>query len=326
MPNLYVPYIYTGSPLYPVDVANDGTTLIAASIGEFHSQAYLWNPVSGLSTVSDLPSRVSAITADGKTVVGARGDPAFWSAENGWTVLGDLPIATPHYDQVTGMGVAISGDGKTIVGQADYSPDFSPQPYTAFRWTAELGMTDLGILPKFNTAEAEAVSYDGSVIAGRMGDSFLGFVFRWTAEGGAEQIGVDGHGAVVMSDDGATIAWPGSGGNYLAVKVWTRSQGVRSLYDILMDAGADIAGWKLLTVGGISADGRTFVGTALDPFGRENAYVAVLPVPEPAAWVALLPCVVLFRRWNRRGCGAWRGLDLSFGTDGLADVMLSGCF
>lgn len=283
--------------LRPTDVANNGTTLFAMDGGETHTQNRLWHPTTGFTSIGDQTSRAYAITPDGDLVVGARSDPAYWTAANGCTVLGDLPIATTHHSRITGTAWAVSTDGTTIVGQADYNASQSPEPYTAFRWSAEEGMRDLGILPDYSRAAATAVSADGSIIAGRMGQSVLSHVFRWTEEAGAELLAIGGNGFPVMSDDGALIAWSGAGYPYLVAKLWTAKAGVRDLQDILIEGGADLGDWHLRTVTGISADGRTIVGVAGNSSGQQHAYVAVLPVPEPAAlW---LIAIGLFFVWRR---------------------------
>lgn len=58
---------------------------------------------------------------------------------------------------------------------------------------------------------------------------------------------------------------------------------MRSLQTVLTDAGVDLTGWELVDATGISADGPTVVGIALNPSELPEAFVAVISVPEPGS-------------------------------------------
>ena len=64
--------------------------------------------------------------------------------------------------------------------------------------------------------------------------------------------------------------------------MWTAETGRISLQDALIFGGADLNGWTLDSASGISADGRTVVGTASGP-GGQQAYVATIgAILEPS--------------------------------------------
>jgi uncharacterized membrane protein len=107
------------------------------------------------------------ISADGTVLVGHCGtevgmpcgqsmmdmpnvDPIRWSVRDGMTSLGDVPGGV-HY----GLGMAISADGSTIVGDA-----INGESWDAFRWTADDGFDVL------NLAFARDVSGDGDLVVG----------------------------------------------------------------------------------------------------------------------------------------------------------------
>jgi probable HAF family extracellular repeat protein len=100
-------------------------------------------------------------------------------------------------------------------------------------------MVGLGILPGNVSSEAWGVSGDGSVVVGYSRNSVNHYeAFRWTGGGGMER-----------------------------------------LWDVLVDHGVDPAtdGWTNLTyASGISADGRTIVGTGVRN-GNSEAFAAFIP-------------------------------------------------
>lgn len=278
------------------DVADNGTVLMAAP--DDFSQSYLWSEASGITQLGEnQKSRATAISADGQVAIGSIGDAAYWRRNSGWATLGDLPIAPQFDSRVTGRAMAISSDGGTIVGLADYKVATSTPLYTAFRWSAADGMQDLGVSHEYKNAYASAVSRDGSVIAGTLDNTKI---FRWTAASGAEVIA---SGAVnsnpLISDNGQLITWTGNGIWLQTPRIWTRENGVQNLQDVLVQAGADMKGWTIAQVRGLSADGRTFVGVALDGFRNVHGFVATLPVPEPGGLTiaaSLAMCGITARR------------------------------
>ena len=82
---------------------------------------------------------------------------------------------------------------------------------------------------------------------------------------------------------------------------------MRPLFQMLVDAGAPVSGWRLSAATGVSADGSVIVGWGHRPDGEERAWRAVLA-----------PCVADFNRdggidgadveaffalWEAGGCG-----------------------
>lgn len=140
-----------------------------------------------------------------------------------------------------GEALAVSGSGLVIVG---YDSSVSDTGSTgAFRWTPEKGMVGLGVLPGHDTSFALAVSFDGSVVIGL---SYL-------------------------NDFGSTNK----------VFIWDTTNGMRDLMSVLVEQGANLTGWRLQEASGISADGRTIVGSGINPSGNAEAWIAVLELCKP---------------------------------------------
>jgi hypothetical protein len=73
-------------------------------------------------------------------------------------------------------------------------------------------------------------------------------------------------------------------------------KGMRPPPDGAPGLGLDLTGWKLTDVAGISADGGTLTGTGINPAGRPEAWVAVVPEPAGLALLTGAASLVLRRR------------------------------
>jgi probable HAF family extracellular repeat protein len=234
-------------------------------------EAYRWTEAGGLEPLGDLPggdfySVGTDISADGNVIVGpSRSGPSGWSEgfrwtrETGMVGLGYLPGGTYSH------AVDISGDGRVIVGWSDGTP-FHDESYY---WTDETGMVGLGPTPgSGNSNMARAVSWDGSVIVGRMFHETWGEAYRWTRETGFVGLGdlpgsEDYSIATAVNADGSIV-----GGISLArvnnvnrqvVFIWDEQHGMRNLETVLTDLGLDLDGLEIRGVAGFSLDGRTLI-------------------------------------------------------------------
>jgi uncharacterized membrane protein len=210
-------------------------------------------------------SEVSAVSADGRVVVGSSRSRAGMtqafrsSSPEGLTALGFLPQGS--FTRAT----AASANGAVIVGNADGG---NPPGLHAFRWTIELGLTQLAGLPNAIVCAANAVSADGSVVAGTC-LATMNEAFRWTPATGAVALGRFGTGsnststASAVSGDGAIIG--GAGHSILAgAVIWDAS-----------NAPTMIGGLPGDTTGAITAlnrDGTIAAGVSVDATGHERAF------------------------------------------------------
>ena len=148
---------------------------------------------------------------------------------------------------------------------------FSASGQVAFRWTSSTGMVGLGDLPGgFVQSAAYSVSADGSVIVG------VGIV--------------------------------GFESNNLRAALWN-SSGALQIGDFLTANGvSSVAGWTLTVAYGVSADGRTIVGTGINPNGQPEGWIATVPEPSGlvlASLAALSLCAAARRR--TRNCSPFAG-------------------
>lgn len=249
---------------------------LAADPSRSQRNAFRWTREGGMKHLGQLHPGGNAwatdVSADGNIVVGSAtlspfieianpdlSEPFIWTEETGMLGLGHLPTPFGHplpFRHET-TGDAISADGQFVVGTSRAFSPFDDKVrdwIRGFIWNKETGMRDIGQLPDVDTLAVRAldVNTDGSIVVGM-----------------------------------TTIQPPdGSADRLIDVPfVWTRGDGMRTLRDILLEAGLEsaIAGWRLGSVSAISADGTTIVGTGINPQGDQEAWRVVIERPPIAA-------------------------------------------
>lgn len=300
----------TPGSAYSWGASHDGGVIVGnADYGAFSplgSQAFVYTVAGGGVLLGDFPDNPAgvprssgrAVSADGTVLVGtglsSRGTEAFVMRRDLGQFVGLGALLQPSF---ASWAFGVSGDGSVVVG-ASYS---AANELQAFRWTQGVGMQGLGFLASpANLArwgQAEAISADGNVIVGscRSNNSQNGVeAFRWTVGGGMVGLGdLAGGGfqswAFAASADGSVIVGratiegvggPFGGGSASRAFIWDTVHGMRDLQELLTAAGAPIEGWTLTEARGVSADGRTIVGTGAGHDGATQAWIATLPTQE----------------------------------------------
>ena len=187
---------------------------------------------------------------------------------NATTVVNAAPTITnlgniPDGDQT--FGFALSGNGTTVVGQAENSVTLVSR---AFRWTAGTGAQDIS--PGDNKtmqASAIGVNSDGSVVVGAYSGS-LNQAFRWTAATGAVDLGFLPGGNLSIANgvntNGSIVVGVANDDTTLHAFRWTSATGMQALpaapgFDFSYGASS------------VSADGSVIVGTNANKGGVESA-------------------------------------------------------
>lgn len=246
------------------------------------------------------------VSANGGVIVGqVNGQAVMWSG-------GGLPVALVPAGPYDDRASAVSADGARVVGTRSWNRD----ERQAFMWTSVTGAVNLPSLPGGSTAStALAVSADGLTIVGyaRASDLLGDYLTRWvvdpvTGTASATQLASQSQiefeyglpEAAAVSGDGRVI---GGSVNGRAV-IWTEATGLVRIEDLLTQANPDwnVNGWALFDVTGISADGLTIVGNAIeDPSnGNFRQHGWVLTIPSPSAAEVLVVALGLQAARRRR--------------------------
>jgi probable HAF family extracellular repeat protein len=285
--------------------SGDGTVIVG-DVPSGHAAYWFESNVFDLGELATHSGGSSAygISADGSTIVGSSGccysSEAFrWTRSTGMIGLGDLP-GGGFFSQAR----AISADGSTIVGSGDYGDPLLNE-YEAFRWTESSGIESLGDLPGGpRTSAALGVSADGSVIVGASWSNLGNEAFRWTQADGMVGLGhLPGgshSGAEAVSGDGSRVVGNATSPRGLVAFLWDPVNGMRDLNTVLEEQGVDLSGWRLYRAYGISADGRAIVGGGINPRGKSEAWLAVLPEPPPSLFIVVSLLAATTRRYRLR--------------------------
>ena len=270
-------------------VSGDGSVVVgrgssanpAASTGT-KTEAFRWTQATGMVGLGDTPgggafSRATDVSADGTVIVGLDLAPSIsgafrWTESTGFVDVGDLPGGP-----FGSAAQAVNADGSVIVGDSN-----SANGPEAFRWTASGGIAGLGDLPGgIFQSVALGVSADGRVVVGEGHSANGQEAFRWTEETGMVGLG-DLPGGVFdsfafdTSADGSIVVGQGATADGGEAIIWDEANGLRRLTDVLEGFGLDLTGWRLFTAHGVSADGKVFAGSGINPNGSSEAWIASL--------------------------------------------------
>lgn len=223
------------------------------------------------------------ISGDGSMVVGTSWGTGITEEAFLWTAEADLcRLKDLHAEGVRSSAEAVSGDGLSVVGHRIYEG----LPYRdCYRWNQSE-------VVGFDAHTANATSSDGSVVVGGLDnhDTALFEAYRWTKETGLSLLGTclpNFHSrALAVSGDGSVVVGyvqNNSGFDEQKAFIWDQKHGMRLLQDVLeQDFGLDLSGWQLAEpwaswkATGISENGLTVVGVALNSQGQREAWRAVL--------------------------------------------------
>ncbi|MDO5895523.1 autotransporter domain-containing protein [Agrobacterium sp. Azo12] len=232
-------------------VSGDGKTVV----GRSYLEAFYWTATDGTQPVGLLPSTSNstarAVNADGSVIVGDSGNIAFrWTADGGIQTLSGV-------NALTSFAFGVSADGSAVVGYQVVGGYAG-----AFLWTTDHGgtVTELGTLKADNSGNSAAVgiSSNGLFVVGdaENDDDNLNHAFRWTTEGGMQDLGVlqTGYSSAakaVNTDGSVVVGLANTSDGYRAFR-WTQGGTMESL--------DTLAGGSFSKANALSKDGSIIVG------------------------------------------------------------------
>ena len=305
-------------------VSGNGSVVVGADNLNL-SQSARWlagGPIEVLGSVTPEHSGLLGACADGSVMLGysqdALGSSRTFVTAGAVATYVSLSGAPPGPKRYSIYGTDISDDGRSVVGYWRYEdPEtYPPVIYNqnAFLWTAEGGMEQIGHPTGLYSTFANGISGDGKVIVGSAHFVDETQAFRWSREEGRVTLsGASYSRATSTNHDGSLIVGTATLG--LGVFVWDKTHGIRSLSDLLIDAGIDLSAWSNLTFEDIriSADGNTIAGNGWNrSTGMSEAWIvsnfhslnSLAAVPEPTTYGLLassfIALLIAFRRGKAR--------------------------
>jgi uncharacterized membrane protein len=269
--------------LYPcTGISADGRTI--------YGESWRWTATGGYEDLAPLLGSERTIfgcSDDGQTITGTQGIYGL-AAEIDlfrWNLNGGVPQILPRAAGIPEGYFyfnSISGDGSVVGGS-------TLRPGGVFQLSAAARIDANGVQLLTQETSQEGVSdlsFDGRVAVGYTQENgFQSRAFRWEAATGTVFIdnvvgsnsayarAVDADGDVIVGDY-LNFGTPGT-----RAFVWRQGLGFFDLQDELegnYGLAQQLAGWKLEVAIDVSADGRTIVGSALNPQGCNQAFLVRL--------------------------------------------------
>jgi probable HAF family extracellular repeat protein len=282
----------------------DGSIVVGYRNIANQAEPVCWTRDGGIFGLGKLPDYrfgdANGISADGSIIIG--------------TYLSELDeITTCRFHGLPAHGIAgppvlpqvlvraaaraVSADGAVVVGESRHKSGYDQ----AFRFRADSGLIQLGVVTGDSSSVADGVSADGSVVVGSSSGADTQ-AFRWTQETGMVGLGTlpggsrnsSAHG---VSADGSVIVGQCYGEAGFEAFVWDATNGMRSVRQLLVSQfglGACLRGWKLRTATAVSADGLVVVGYGMNPHGNLEAWLAHLgDEHRPLGLIAAKPAIAV---------------------------------
>jgi uncharacterized membrane protein len=205
-----------------------------------------------------------------------------------------------------GAATAVSGDGRSLAVL-----QVTSGAQNAFLLRDGVEPVGLGDLPGGSVfTQPTAMSTEAGVIVGYSrsrrgvgGVSGTNEAFIWREEtgivglGNFENNGFSQSQAQGVSDDGAIVVGFGTRGFSQDAAIWINGGPIQRLKVFLLNLGLEeVGGWTLTSATAISPDGRTIVGTGVNPEGFTEGWVVRIPAPGASSGVMLIGAWVAARR------------------------------
>ncbi|MFO0897495.1 MAG: PA14 domain-containing protein [Pirellulales bacterium] len=230
-------------------VSFDGTVIVGAGTTKRGAEAFRWTPENGMQGmgIPDWATLSAAfdVSGDGQRTLGQDHFDVFQGGGNYWSFVAPPSGPFARIENPPGvrsnLGVAISRDGKVVVGASNRIVGDSVLE-SPFRWSEQTGLVELDNSPN-SFARVFDVSADGSRIVGQFSRAGTAVPAIWDPFHGFRDL------QAILSQDPAVAA--------------------------------ALAGWKLEQATAISDDGKVVAGAGIDPQGHRAGWRAELDPEPP---------------------------------------------
>ncbi|RME76927.1 MAG: hypothetical protein D6776_00375 [Planctomycetota bacterium] len=276
----------------------DGSVLVGeGQESSDHAVVWRWDAVSGSYQITDLgpADRAYGVSGDGSIVVGnATGNSSQPGTRYEAGLRHDL---LPLGGDAAAGAYDIDAAGALAVGWSLAGSTKRP-----VRWdgTNNWTVSALAELRPGAGGMARGVAPNGAWIAGESG----GQAVVWDSAGNLIDLGIDGYASAIASNGVAVGHTGGATAGFSGAFVWDATNGVRSLWQLLVDAGVSTSQPFVDFATDISADGTRIVGYGRNAANNVQGWVVTLDgagsgslaVPEPRAGaVAALAALLVLR-------------------------------
>lgn len=261
-----------GGPVAGASAVNDNGDFTGGRIvSGFQTEALRGNAdgsvtrLGGFVSGGFLGSNGYAISEDGNTVAGVFETLTVSALSGRW--VGTTRSTIPFLPGGGSFSLAygMTPDGSKIVGQSDAS-----EGYLGYVWSSGTGTVALSELnPSVPVAftGANAISADGIVIVGSSESGTGTIACRWVngviSALGDIPGGTNFSDALAVNEDGSVIVGRASPTTTAVAAVWINGGAPQRLDTYLQSFGIDTTGWVFQRATGVSANGKTIVGTGL---------------------------------------------------------------
>lgn len=277
--------------IFRAQISSDGTTIVSNTFDPgsgaygagYWTEPTSWVPLGGLPWSTIVDGAISSgwgVSGDGAVVTGfawvagARAEAFRWTETTGMVSLGREPDASSRATNV-------SADGSVVVGWYAH-PNGNWRPV---RWAAPLFEPDL-FLGDDVVGDVNDVASDGSRLVGEVNMGALeATAFFFDDVDGYTDIGTlsgspfHSSTAISISENGVVVGWSGDViGGVIEAFIWTPTDGIRRLADVLTGHGVNLGDWRLRTAKAVSADGSVIYGETYNVVTLEaTVFRATLP-------------------------------------------------
>ncbi|TVQ62837.1 MAG: hypothetical protein EA378_03215 [Phycisphaerales bacterium] len=299
----------------------DGSVVVGrAWSGTAPFESYRWTSASGMVGIGDFAGGVAnqssawSVSADGSVVVGSGFAPD-GSRAYAWTQTGGFEQVDPIPGGAFSESRVISGDAR-LMGVNSSGGSLGGLRPSIYSRETNTHVTIIPNGPGMTVSSIYGLADDGTAAAGsgtfNDGINSYSTPYHWTADGGTQSLGILGFvdtgasivrqaEAFAMSADGRVVVGSSTNeGRFFEAFIWDAENGMRSLEDVVRDAGIDLGDWWLERATGVSADGNVITGFATNQnigagLGTQ-AFVIVIPAPGTASVLALGLAAAVRRR------------------------------